>query len=202
MSNTNDFLDANYEVPKGPSNYAKFEQGDNKFRILSKPSVGWQYFGHDNKPVRHEGAPQPMVDKSLIKADKYGKQDLRHIWVMLVWNYQLKQIQVLEITQTSIQGRIKELSQSADWGSPFTYDIIVTKKGTGKETEYSVTPVPPKPITDEVKAAYIAKPCNIKAMFNGGDPFAKTADIVVEVPKPKPVEQPASLVQDASDLPF
>jgi len=207
MSN-NDFLDSGYEVPKGPSNYAKLEVGENKFRILSKALVGWEYFNNDQKPVRIEGAPQPHVDKKLIKLDKYGKQDLKHFWAMIVWNYNAKSIQILTITQSSIQNRIKELAQSSDWGSPYKYDITITKKGSGKETEYTVTPSPHKELPDEAKEAYKSKPCNIRALLNGTDPFAING---VSTPAPEPkvqpkVEEPRASVsimpEDESDLPF
>ena len=61
----NDFLPENYEVPKGESKYMKFEQGDNKFRILAKPIFGWEAWTkpteeHKNGlPVRFELNERP-----------------------------------------------------------------------------------------------------------------------------------------------
>ncbi len=194
MTQTNDFLDANYEIPRGPSNYTKLEEGDTKVRILSKPLLGWQYFNNDNKPVRIEGATQPSIDKSLIKIDKYSKQQVKHFWAMVVWNYKVKEIQVLEVSQSSIQGRIKELSKSTDWGSPFAYDITINKSGTGVDTEYSVTPIPPKPLSDEAKSAFKSKPCNLRALLVSGDPFAENTPVIQSAP----IES----IEDIDPLPF
>lgn len=53
-----------------------------------------------------------------------------------------------------VYGAIKELDESDDWGDPQTYDINVTRKGEGLNTEYVVTPCPKPtigPITKEQK---------------------------------------------------
>jgi len=38
-------------------------------------------------------------------------------------------------------------------------------------TKYNVTPCPNKPITQEIKAAYEAKPIYLEALFHNADPF-------------------------------
>ena len=38
---TMDFLPDNYEAPQGGGGYMKFQKGDNKFRIVGKPIIGW-----------------------------------------------------------------------------------------------------------------------------------------------------------------
>ncbi len=208
---SNDFLPDNYEIPKGPSNYTKLETGDTKLRILSKPIIGWSYWDKDVKPVRIQGVTEPPIAKSLINKDKYGNQPIKHFWAMVVYNYNVKQIQILEITQSSILSSLKDLATNPDWGSLFLYDITINKSGTGKETTYSVIPVPPKPVSEEVKAAFKAKPANLLAMFAGNDPFASAQAKAEPIKKadPDPVitktpETEALMNTDAngSDLPF
>lgn len=47
-----EFLPEGYEVPKTSGGYMKFKQGANKFRILSAPIIGWEYWTESKKPVR------------------------------------------------------------------------------------------------------------------------------------------------------
>lgn len=163
---SNDFLPENYEAPKGGGgNYFKFQQGDNRFRILSKPIIGWLDWDHNNKPVRVRSSnpkPSPFNPAKAVK----------HFWAFVVWNYEASALQILEITQAGIQSQIQNLARDEDWGSPFNYDICVTKTGQDKETKYAVNPKPHKPITDEMQSAMIATPIDLDQLFSGGDPFA------------------------------
>jgi hypothetical protein len=76
------------------------------------------------------------------------------------------------ITQASIQGPIEDLVANEDWGDPREYDLTITKKGEGLETEYSVQPSPQKPVPTEAHAAYRAVKIDLDALFRGADPFA------------------------------
>jgi hypothetical protein len=47
------FLPEGYEVPKKFGRRVhEFKQGANKFRILSAPVMGWEYWTESKKPVR------------------------------------------------------------------------------------------------------------------------------------------------------
>jgi hypothetical protein len=157
-----DFLPDNYETPQGAGSYMKLQQGDNKFRILSKPIIGWldwkdkvpHRFGFKNKPEK------PM-----------GDQAIKHFWAMIVFDYADQQIKILEITQSTIQKTIETLAKDEDWGSPAAYDLKINRKGQDKQTEYSVTPSPKKPVSDEIKKAAKDKPVNLEALYANKDPF-------------------------------
>jgi hypothetical protein len=161
------FLPENYEAPKGGGgNYLKFQQGDNRFRILSKPVLGWLDWGSDNKPIRirhNEPKPAPFNPAKPVK----------HFWAMVVWSEDSKSLMILEITQAGIQAGIQTLAKDPDWGSPFDYDICVTKSGQEKDTKYVVNPKPHRKISEEMEAAMLATYINLDALFTGGDPFAK-----------------------------
>lgn len=158
-----DFLEDDYTPPVSGGNYAKLNDGVNKFRILSKPILGWcgwtggkpERFTYKNKPERTFDQGKPA----------------RHFWAMIVWNYQDKAVQVLEITQYMIQQAIMSLSKSDDWGNPYEYDIVITKTGKEKNTKYTVQPSKPKPLDDEIKKAALDKPIYLDNMFAGADPF-------------------------------
>ena len=49
------FLPDNYKIPT-TSNYMKFAEGKNTFRVLSSAITGWEYFTTENKPVRQKEA--------------------------------------------------------------------------------------------------------------------------------------------------
>ena len=49
-----DFLPSDYKIPT-TSKYMKFKQGENRFRILTSPIIGWEYWVNTEKgrkPVR------------------------------------------------------------------------------------------------------------------------------------------------------
>lgn len=157
-----EFLPEGYEAPQGTGNYMKLQSGENKFRILSKPIIGWLDW-KDNKPHRFrmkERPEKPMGDKPI-----------RHFWAFIVWNYNAEAIQILEITQATIQKALQDLTRNEDWGAPYEYDIKITRKGEDLKTEYSVMPCPKKPLSEEIKKAATDKPCYLDALFNGDDPW-------------------------------
>lgn len=161
----NDFLPQDYEAPQTGGNYMKFEKGDNKFRILCKPILGWLDW-KDKKPLRFRMNEKP--EKPIDPA-----KPVKHFWAMVVFDERDQKIKILEITQASIQKAITDLAKSSDWGSPLEYGLTIVKKGEDKNTEYSVIPSPPKALSDAVNTLYQSfKYINLDALYEGGDPFA------------------------------
>ena len=63
------FLPDEYKAPI--SNYLKFIEGENTFRILGNAIVGYEYWNTKNKPVRSK---EPFEDVPAdIQMDKEGK---------------------------------------------------------------------------------------------------------------------------------
>jgi hypothetical protein len=164
----NSFLPAGYEVPKAPSDYMKFEDGKNKFRILSAPLMGFMYWTIDKKPVRQAETFKGVPGDAKLEDGKFKP---KHFWALVVWNYADSRLQILELTQASIQGPIQDLASNEDWGDPREYDITVTKSGQLLETEYSVVPSPKTAVPEEAHKAYREARVNLEALFEGGDPF-------------------------------
>lgn len=163
------FLPDGYEVPKSEgSNYMnKWKAGANKFRILSAPVLGWEYWTEDDKPVRaKERWPVIPVNAKLPWSPK-------HFWAMVVWNFDIKAIQILEITQVTILTALQALIQEPEWGDPREYSITVTRAGEKLTTTYSVVPSPAKPTPKEILHAYKENPINLEALFDGNNPFEK-----------------------------
>ena len=76
------FLPEKYTIPKGPSNYMRFQQGLNRIRVLSSAIVGYEYFTTENKPVRQKEA----FDDYPLDIKKGGK--IKPFWAFVVWNYE------------------------------------------------------------------------------------------------------------------
>lgn len=146
----------------------KFQQGDNEFRILGSPIVGWEGWvetEEGRKPKRFRMNEEP-VDKSQFQENR-----VKHFWSLPVWNYRNKAVEILHITQVSIQTAIKQLDESKKWGDPMKYEINVIRQGEGMETEYTVQPQPKEELSEEVKQAWKEADINLEALFTGDNPF-------------------------------
>ncbi len=164
----NTWVPSDYSVPQSPSNYLKLAEGANKFRILSAPIMGYEYWNAKNKPVRSPEYPTQTPD---IK--KEGK--VKHFWAMVVWNYKEKKLQIAEFTQATIQEAILALAQNEDWGNPSGYDITINAKDAGTmEVVYTIQPSPHKPIPTEAVEAFESAYINLKALYTSEDPFAQS----------------------------
>lgn len=159
------FLPQDYQAPKSNSGYLKIQDGETKVRILSRPIIGWEDWDN-KKPVRFkfENKPTTQFDP---------KKQVRHFWSMIAWNYNEEQIQILHLTQRSIQNKIQALDNDKDWGPLYFYDIKIIKTGQGIDTEYDVNPLPHKDLNPAIEEAFHEKPCNLEALFDGGDPFSR-----------------------------
>jgi len=180
MENQNNWLPPEYEKPASNSRYLKLQQGDNKIRILSAPITGWvDWTEQDGKrmPVRTK-EQQPAINPS---------QPPRHFWSFVVWDYQEKNVKILEITQATIQDAIYSLQSTPEWGSPTNYDITIKKTGEKMETRYNVVAIPPQPVAQEIKEAYELEVIDLNELYNNGDPFK---GVKTEDEAPTPTEEP------------
>lgn len=175
-----DFLPKDYEIPSKPGKYFKFNQGENVFRILGSAITGWEAWTSEQvedengkmvekrSPIRkHEGDAFDMDEIEDPEATK-------HFMIFPVWSPKDKRIQVLEITQSMIKRPITSLSKNKAWGDVTGYDIVVTKIGEKKETRYTVNPLPPEPMSDEISTAWgavQAEGFDLERMYVNGDPF-------------------------------
>lgn len=169
MKNTNDFLPPSYDIPSKPSGYMKLIEGENRFRILCSPIIGWETWetgkGNSKTPIRHH------MDEPFDINNVEDPKSIKHFWAMAVYNYAEERIQILEITQKSIQKSIRALAKDKDWGSPTGYDLVIMRTGKQLDTEYSVNPKPAKAIDPAILQVYEDMHINLDALFLGNDPF-------------------------------
>jgi len=156
------FLPRGYELPKPTSAYVTLEEGDNRLRILSNAAIGWEAW-IDGVAHRIEGEENKFDDDSVDMGD-YGPK-LYHFWAFLVWNADLKKVQIWQVSQRSILSGLWNLLQQEEWGDPRNYGLIVTKTVTKKKTEYKVVGVPPKPLSEDIKAALASTTLSLDKVF-------------------------------------
>lgn len=197
----------NYEVPKSESRYLKFKQpGNYKLRILQKPIFGWEAWTVDesgkDKPVRF------AMNQKPADTSPYKRGEINHFWAMPVWNYNTGRVEVLSVTQKSIQEAIEHYARNEDWGSPLGYNLTITRTGTGlADTKYTVTASPHTPLAADIQAAWdqtLADGFNINALMTGDDPFAPStgnpqhvASEAPQAPQTAPVAQPTPVAAPA-----
>lgn len=166
------FLPKGDKEPPKEDNYTKFIEGETKFRVLSSAITGYEEF-IDKKPVRY-------TEDTLPAEPHDEKNPIKFFWAFVVWNYtagRAGRLQIMKITQKSIRKAIRALIKSESWGDPHGYDIIIAREGEGLETEYHVSPVPPKPLSSEIESKFKASNIDLQVWMEGGDPFKKNEDV-------------------------
>lgn len=167
------FLPTGYEQPASSAtggrylSPSKIEDGASiKLRILSDAITGWEYWTAENKPVRSkEQFKQLPADIRM----QDGKPDrIKHFWAFIVYNYEIGEVQICQVTQKTIQDGILALLE--DWGEPGRYDIRIKREGERLETKYTVVPIPPSEFTN-TEAINEAMTINLNALYDGSDPF-------------------------------
>jgi hypothetical protein len=171
-------LPANYKIPSN-SNYFRLKDGSNKFRVVGKAIVGWEYWNLENKPVRLREHPGYIPKDIRMDVDKKSGVEspskIKHFWAFPVWNFDEERVQVMEITQSTIQDQIVAYENNTDWGDTQGYNLTITRTGTGFDTEYLVQPSPRTDLPDKARKAIQLTPVNLDALFDGKDPFGGVA---------------------------
>lgn len=159
------FLDENYEMPVSGGGFTKLETGDNRLRILSSPLMMWQEWRED-KIIRHPYDPNNKPPKGPGQKDS-----VKHSWGLIVWNYQTKEIEVLELDKQEVISSLVTHSRDADWGHPKFYDIVINKSGSGLDTTYKLIAKPKSEPSSEIVDAYTATPIDLGNLLKGASPF-------------------------------
>jgi len=171
----NDFLPEGTSIPAGQSNYMKLSEPENKFRVLGSAITGFELWVK-GKPVRNKSKDQ-FTPEQLENADmnKFtGKKKVpQYFWAFPVYNYQTKNIEILELTQVTVMRGIDDYLKDEDYGDPKKYDLNVIRDEATDRVEYRVKAKPPKAISKEIEDLYSTMSINLKALYKGEDPFKK-----------------------------
>jgi hypothetical protein len=181
------FTPENFEnANAGP--YMKFQEGENRIRILNNPVTGYVYWldkdGNvvEKNKMAGEGG-KPIRAKNYDDFTMEQRTAMKGFASMVVWNYQAEKIQILEVKQIGIINSLEALSKSKSWGDVTTFDIIITKTKTGPNTtdvEYSVMPEPKEPLDNKISKLFKESNINLEALFTGDDPFKDIVDSTLD----------------------
>lgn len=155
-------------------------QGEVRIRTIGRGIQGWSTWVEKEGmekgvPMRFEKKPaEPPANRRLNKDGQPAA--MKFFMAMPVWNYELGEIQILELTQKSLQkALLSYISDKKDWGNPNDFDLKISRKGEGLKTEYDLKAVSKKPVAQEIVDAYEEAGVNIRALYDGEDPFAKAS---------------------------
>lgn len=147
-----EFFPKGYEVPKVAGDFINLEKGENVFRIMARPTMGYEFWTEDNKPHRSYDYPETLPEDA--KKNKQGEIiKPKHIWSVPVL-VDGKDFKILSITQKTVQESIVSLSKDEDWGNPTQYDLKVVRDGDGLETKYTISPKPKKALDETIMASF------------------------------------------------
>ena len=147
-----DFLPEGYSVPEAVSRYTKFEKDKTtKFRILEQEWDKTLHLYKEYFDVRGE-KPKPIRSIKAFEETPGIKEGSRvkDMWSVKIWNYDTENVQILSIGQVSIQRAIEAYCKEEEYGSPVNYDLKISRKWDGMNTEYSVVALPPKEFDDSL----------------------------------------------------
>ena len=161
------------QIPKSEGQFAKLEDGKNKFRILSDIIRGWEGW-KDNKPFRHEG-DICKIKPEQVDTNKFGNPNINYFWAMVVWNYEAERLQILQITQKTIMEPLYNLEQEEEWGDLKGYDIVINRTKDGDRTKYSVSPLPHKELSGGISQKYEETEIKLEKLFDGEHPVEDDA---------------------------
>lgn len=174
MENT--FLPAGTKEPT-KSNYYKFVDGANTFRVLAPAVVGWEYWTEEvvngeKKNTPHRVSKEDVIPMDKVTTNKFGNLNVNYFWAFPVYDFVSEKIQILEITQASIRKGMLGYINNAKWGNPMAYNFEVTKTKVNDKTEYSVIAEPKEELDKEIVKKFNDMKLDMSVWMAGGDPFA------------------------------
>lgn len=149
--------------------------GDKKVRFFGTGIKGWEAWTEDNKPLRWESKPSEYP--ANIKRDEDGTVNIKRFIAAAIWDYDDEMFKIINLNKTTVLKKFLTYCKAEEYGNPTTYDIRISRTGTGMDTEYELLALPPKAVTKEIATAYAAECANwnLAAMFDGDDPFGESA---------------------------
>jgi len=160
--------------------------GSVRFAMLSDEPLEfyecWGTCDGASKPFRfdYEPTPEDITSEMGDFEPREGRGgpgtvDIKFAIAVPIFSFDTGKVQVLQITQKSILKELDAISQMEDYSSLLDWDFIISKKGSGLTTEYTVRPAPRKKGSQEhIDSAWIEAKENgfeIQRLLTGGNPF-------------------------------
>ena len=161
--------------------------GQVRFAILAnEPLCYFEVWGEDEtgkgKPFRFaaeasaEEIEQEMGANYRRRTKDDGTEEPQKFAIaMPIYNFDIKRIQVLSMTQKGLQKELDEISQVEEYSDMTEWDFVMTKSATVSPDMYGLRPVPRKKGTQEaIDAAWneaVTNGFDITRLLTGGHPF-------------------------------
>ena len=161
--------------------------GQVRFAILAnEPLCYFEVWGEDEtgkgKPFRFaqeataDDIEQEMGANYRRRCKDDGTEEPQKFAIaMPIYNFDIKRVQVLTMTQKGLQKELDEISQVEEYADMTEWDFIMTKAATVSPDMYGLRPVPRKKDTQEaVDAAWkeaVSNGFDISRLLTGGHPF-------------------------------
>lgn len=127
----------------------------NIYKEYEAPTSGGLYIKlEDGKPIKLRIASEPYIYLDVYKDPTTGKERVstRYAWIAVNVTGQEPAAGVLRLPITGFKS-LQAFAADDEYGDPMNYGITITRKGTGKQTEYQIVPSPKAvPLSDELKA--------------------------------------------------
>ena len=135
-------LPQDYEIPSSGSGglFAKLEPGENRFRFLDEPVMGYIYWINKSGFRVKKPSDVPTGEKS------------KHFWNMPVWIDD--EVKYMEIDKATVLKDLAALDSNKEWGNLLEYDVIVTRSGEMMDTKYNTNPCKPTKLAAEATEAW------------------------------------------------
>jgi hypothetical protein len=166
-----DEVGANTAPDKRYMNLTKLQEDkEYKVRFIGEGITGFEAWTNQNKPVRFEVLPDELP--ADIRVDEAtGNQTAKFFMTGIVWDYESEMFRVFSITQKTVLEQLHKYMKDEDYGDPNGYDIVISKKGSGKDTKYSLLAKPPKPAPAAVKTGYAELGWDLKMLLQSRNPW-------------------------------
>lgn len=131
--------------------FTKINPWVNNIRILDWRVVVWyEYFDTDKKPVRQK--TMFLTTPNIWEWFNWKPQYPKEIWAMKVYNYETKQVEQWNVSQSSIKDFLWTTSKNEKLWWLWALHLEITKTWEKLETKYTILPIKTD-IEDEVKKA-------------------------------------------------
>lgn len=179
-------FNTNFTPKAGESRYtmSNLDSGDAvKLRFVSNVIDGFSLWEEENgKPKVFRKKEESEIDKSKAGSYQGTPNKIKQFIAAVVWNYTAERFEIFETDKASIIKKLWEMDQDEDLGNLTSYDIKVSKSGSGMETRYSVMPLGISPVSTEILEAYEELSVDLTALYRDENPFdSETAGEDIDV---------------------
>lgn len=156
-------------------------------QILEAFEAWGQKENGDNVPFRFVAEPTDAEMATEMSAadcvrrpgfDGKSADPAKFILAFPVYSHNAEGVRILALSQKGLIQELDRLSQIPEYSNLTDHDFQLSKKGSGKETEYFLTALPRKAGSTtaiEKTWAELKPKFNIKLMLTNGDPFGTAA---------------------------